>query len=1330
MEEVSSSKKRRIECKDCHQTFDRVSRLNKHQAGRKIRCSHCSKSFCNQNLYQKHLRTIQTPVSEITDIQQRIQPGTSYDGDAGFQAIRLGKLHEISDWVKNGQNYAIINKAINHKFTYNDLLIWLTQIYRNWKHGFKLSIGFGFVLFNPISNQYKYYYVSDNNMLFDKAYTIDSINDINTFMRKVVAVDLPTNCYLSKPSSGWVLSSITNVQIKITDLPKVLLGAGNLPMYIKNCKSIIGLTHNRGVKYEDNLCFFRCLAIHHGFSEKGLERYAKTLLLKFEEYRGKNYGDGITIFDIPFIEICFKCMINVYTLHEDGTIEAIYVSSLKSLDNPLYLNLNGNHFSYISNIRTYGKKYKCSECNRIFDRANNFQRHLKRCKTDIEEIYLGGKFDASHENIFEKLEKIGIYVPEIDRYYDFISVFDFEAIQVPDNSKVHGRDILYVHIPATFSVCTNIPGYETPVHVQSDGSPQALVDKLVALQVKHQETASRIMREKFEWVFTRMAQEDDETLKFIKNRFIRYCDVLPIISFNGQRYDIPLIRRYLPLALKRNDSLPNLIIKKNRSYMTIGTDRLQYLDLTNYLAAGTSLSKFYHAYKVTSPKGFFPYEWFNSLSRLKETKLPQRAPDLRDALERGEVPDIVKDDPYYSILKMKTISNEEVDLCERVWKEQNMQNFGDFVKFYNDLDVLGLVEGIVKMSKIYQNQGLNMFKDAVSLPKLTQKQIFRPLKEDYFTTFSKKHAHIFKQLRSGIVGGPSIIFTRYQEKGVTKIKGGEICQKILGYDCNSMYLWAIGLPQCTGSYCLREKSTNFKKHSKDRENDFLLYSQKAINWLESIEQKRGIKIRHAENHPHGEKRIGNSYVDGFCGNKIFEFLGCYFHGHDCNPNNRLEEWQNTMDRLKKFEEMGYEVESILECEWDKPVARTPPPIPTTEEDILTGIMEGEIFGIVKCSLKVPPEKIDFFSAFPPIFKNVSIDLKDIGPHMKKYAQSIGREGGVKKSLISSMFGDDIVILSTLFKRYIEMGLVCTDIQWVLEYNPKPVFQWFVDKVADDRRRADLDPDMSIIGETSKTSGNSSYGYCCIDKSKHDSVRFCEQDELSKHVCDPFFKSLEELDGNIFEVVKGKRKVVQDTPVQVAIAVYSMAKLCLIEFWLFLKDHLDDSLYCLMETDTDSLYIAISKPTIDECVRSDKLEDWKKRKYYYFASDSEELVTFNGEKISKKQYEKRRPGCFKLEFSGSGMICLNSKVYHIWGEDDKGNEVSKTSSKGMQTRNALIKEDFMNVLLLRNDHQIQNAGFIDDGLRKITYTQTKKGLNYFYCKRIVLDDGINTTHLEI
>ena len=95
-----------------------------------------------------------------------------------------------------------------------------------------------------------------------------------------------------------------------------------------------------------------------------------------------------------------------------------------------------------------------------------------------------------------------------------------------------------------------------------------------------------------------------------------------------------------------------------------------------------------------------------------------------------------------------------------------------------------------------------------------------------------------------------------------------------------------------------------------------------------------------------------------------------------------------------------------------------------------------------------------------------------------------------------------------------------------------------------------------------------------------------------------------------------------------------------------------------------------------------------------------------------------------------MLCLNSKVYHIWGFNNEGELICKTSSKGMQTRNNLIKKDFLDVLLRRINHRVQNAGFIKDGVRTYTYTQDKQGLNYFYCKRVVLEDGINTTYLEI
>ena len=69
-----------------------------------------------------------------------------------------------------------------------------------------------------------------------------------------------------------------------------------------------------------------------------------------------------------------------------------------------------------------------------------------------------------------------------------------------------------------------------------------------------------------------------------------------------------------------------------------------------------------------------------------------------------------------------------------------------------------------------------------------------------------------------------------------------------------------------------------------------------------------------------------------------------------------------------------------------------------------------------------------------------------------YAMPIGRTTGVKRSLISSMHTKGIVILTLLFQEYIKLGLKCTNIEWVLEYNPQPVFQWFVQKIAHDKRR--------------------------------------------------------------------------------------------------------------------------------------------------------------------------------------------------------------------------------------------------------------------------------------
>ena len=88
----------------------------------------------------------------------------------------------------------------------------------------------------------------------------------------------------------------------------------------------------------------------------------------------------------------------------------------------------------------------------------------------------------------------------------------------------------------------------------------------------------------------------------------------------------------------------------------------------------------------------------------------------------------------------------------------------------------------------------DMFKKCVSLLGLVQRYLFRNLGEDYFTNFSKEHAYIYRELKRGIVGGPSIVFCRYQEAGKTLIKNKELCKRVIGWDSNSLYL------HCTNAY--------------------------------------------------------------------------------------------------------------------------------------------------------------------------------------------------------------------------------------------------------------------------------------------------------------------------------------------------------------------------------------------------------------------------------------------------------------------------------------------------------------------------------------------------
>jgi hypothetical protein len=52
---------------------------------------------------------------------------------------------------------------------------------------------------------------------------------------------------------------------------------------------------------------------------------------------------------------------------------------------------------------------------------------------------------------------------------------------------------------------------------------------------------------------------------------------------------------------------------------------------------------------------------------------------------------------------------------------------------------------------------------------------------------------------------------------------------------------------------------------------------------------------------------------------------------------------------------------------------------------------------------------------PPIFKNVEVSRDDIGDHMRQYALDHDIMSQPRKSLVGSMFGEKIMVISPLLK---------------------------------------------------------------------------------------------------------------------------------------------------------------------------------------------------------------------------------------------------------------------------------------------------------------------------
>ena len=139
---------------------------------------------------------------------------------------------------------------------------------------------------------------------------------------------------------------------------------------------------------------------------------------------------------------------------------------------------------------------------------------------------------------------------------------------------------------------------------------------------------------------------------------------------------------------------------------------------------------------------------------------------------------------------------ENYQWLQQLWTENQWSTFADFLKWYNDLDVTPMIQVIDNMNDFYKQKHTDFMHQAISLHGVAMRVCFNSITDPTaeFHLFNKKNKDIYQLFKQNIVGGPSIIFNRYHETDKTFICNNlnKPCQKIIGYDANALYLWAIG----------------------------------------------------------------------------------------------------------------------------------------------------------------------------------------------------------------------------------------------------------------------------------------------------------------------------------------------------------------------------------------------------------------------------------------------------------------------------------------------------------------------------------------------------------
>ena len=289
---------------------------------------------------------------------------------------------------------------------------------------------------------------------------------------------------------------------------------------------------------------------------------------------------------------------------------------------------------------------------------------------------------------------------------------------------------------------------------------------------------------------------------------------LPVFGFNSAKYDLNSIKYHLiPILVNEQDIKPT-VIKKANYIISFKFGDIQLLDMMNFLGGATSLDSFLKAYKTSETKRFFPYEWFDHPEKMQNTDLPSY--DAFYSKLRSCNPLEAENTDYVNplksglttkqaVVKMKLSKPpptgiEKYQYLQQIWKQERMSLFKDFLRWYNNKDVVPTFGAMQKMTAFYHDKDIYMLMLGCTLSNLANICLHKSTDAKFYP-FTEGDKDLLDKIREDVVGGPSIVFSRKAVVDETFIrKFTNICKSIFVIDASQLYPYTMCQPMPTGLY--------------------------------------------------------------------------------------------------------------------------------------------------------------------------------------------------------------------------------------------------------------------------------------------------------------------------------------------------------------------------------------------------------------------------------------------------------------------------------------------------------------------------------------------------